>query len=109
MPPSGTRSASRHTARFWWTACWLSLSSAPWGLLLDMRTLQRHNQDGGLLGTLYRVCHMRVAVTFATTLLVVGIGIWQDVYLTGQTAQQRAQTASNTAQAVNSTIGSTKK
>jgi hypothetical protein len=74
------------------------------GLLLDMRTLQIHNRDSGLLNTLYRLGHMRVAVTFATTLLVVGIGIWQDVYLTGQTAQQRAQTASDTAQAVSSTI-----
>ncbi len=79
------------------------------GLLLDMRTLQVHNRDSGLLGTLYRAGHMRVAVTFATTLLVVAVGIWQDVYLTGQTAQQRAQTASNTAQAVNSTIGGPKK
>ncbi len=76
------------------------------GLLLDVRTLQRHNRDSGLLGTLYRVGHMRVAVTFATTLLVVGVGIWQDVYLTGQTAQQRVQTASSTAQAVRSAIGS---
>jgi hypothetical protein len=50
---------------------------------------------------------MRVAVTFATTLLLVAVGIWQDVYLTCQTAQ-RAQTAANTAQAVNSTIGTKK-
>jgi hypothetical protein len=78
------------------------------GLLLDMRTLQLHNRDSGLLGTLYRLGHMRVAVTFATTLLLVAVGIWQDVYLTGQTAQQRAQTAANTAQAVNSTIGTKK-
>jgi outer membrane murein-binding lipoprotein Lpp len=48
---------------------------------------------------------MRVAVTYATTLLIVGIGIWQDVYLAGQTAQQRAQTTSSTAQTVNSAVG----
>jgi hypothetical protein len=84
------------------------------GLLLDIRTLQVHNRDSGLLGTVYRAGHMRLAVTFATTLVVVvvvvvAVGIWQDVYLTGQTAQQRAQTASSTAQAVNSTIGGAKK
>jgi len=38
----------------------------------------------------------------------VAVGLWQDVYLTGQTEQQRAQTAANTAQAVNS-IFDTKK
>lgn len=47
------------------------------GLLLDMRTLQLHNRDSGLLGTLYRLGHMRVAVTFATTLLLVAVGIWR--------------------------------
>jgi hypothetical protein len=76
-------------------------------LLLDMRTLQLQTGTG-LLGTLYRLGHIRVAVTFATTLLLVAVGIWQDVYLTCQTAQQRAQTAANTAQAVNSTIGTKK-
>ncbi len=75
------------------------------GLLLDIRTLQNYDQDQGLIASLYRLGSMRVAVTYATTLLIVGIGIWQDIYLTGQSAQQRAQTASTTAQTVNSNIG----
>jgi len=75
------------------------------GLLLGIRTLQNYDQDQGLIASLYRLGSMRVAVTYATTLLIVGIGIWQDIYLTGQSAQQRAQTASTTAQTVNSNIG----
>lgn len=75
------------------------------GLLLDIRTLQNHDRDQGLIASLYRLGSMRVAVTYATTLLIAGIGIWQDVYLAGQTAQQRAQTASSTAQAINNSIG----
>lgn len=75
------------------------------GLLLDIRSLQNHDRDQSLIASVYRLGSMRVAVTYATTLLIVGLGIWQDVYLTSQTAQQRAQTASSTAQTVNNTIG----
>jgi hypothetical protein len=75
------------------------------GLLLDMRSLQNHDRDQSLIASVYRLGSMRVAVTYATTLLIVGLGIWQNVYLTNQTVQQRAQTTSSTAQTVNNTIG----
>jgi hypothetical protein len=74
------------------------------GLLLDVRTLRNHSDDQGLISTLYRLGSMRVAVTYATTLIVVSVGIWQTIYLTNQTAQQRTQNISNTAQYVN-TVG----
>jgi hypothetical protein len=48
---------------------------------------------------------VRVAVTYATTLLIVAIGVWQNIYLAGQTAQERAQNTSNIAQYVDSKAG----
>ena len=75
------------------------------GLLLDIRALRNHN-DQGLISSIYRLGSVRVAVTYATTLIIVAVSLWQAVYLTGQTAQQRAQNISNTAQYVNSVGGS---
>jgi hypothetical protein len=75
------------------------------GLLLDICTLRIHN-DQGLIGSIYRLGSVRVAVTYATTLIIVGVSLWQAVYLTGQTSQQRAQNISNAAQSLSKTGGS---
>lgn len=75
------------------------------GLLLDICTLRTHN-DQGLIGSIYRLGSVRVAVTYATTLIIVGVSLWQAVYLTGQTTQQRAQNLSNAAQSLSQTAGS---
>lgn len=74
------------------------------GLLLDIRTLRSYN-DRGLMSSIYRLGSIRVGVTYATTLVIVAISLWQAIYLTGQTSQQRAQNISNTAQYVNSIGG----
>jgi hypothetical protein len=74
------------------------------GLRLDICTLRKHNNEG-LMSSIYRLGSVRVAVTYATTLIIVGVGIWQAVYLTDQTSQQRAQNISNTAQYVNGAVG----
>lgn len=76
------------------------------GLLLDIRTLRDHSNEQGLINTLYRLGSVRVAITYATTLIVVGVGIWQTIYVANQTEQERAQNISNTAQYVNSVGGS---
>jgi hypothetical protein len=70
------------------------------GLLLDIETLRKHHGDQGLISNIYRLGAVRVAVTYATTLIIVGVGVWQTVYLTGQSAQERAQNIANTAQYV---------
>jgi hypothetical protein len=75
------------------------------GVLLDLRTVRDHTGDQQLISSLYRIGSMRGAVTYATTLIVVGVGIWQTVYLAGQTSQQRAQNFANTAQYVNGVAG----
>jgi hypothetical protein len=75
------------------------------GLLLDMATLRKHD-DQGLMGAIYRIGGVRVGITYATTLVVVAVSLWQAVYLTGQTAQQRAQNVSTAAQYLNSSSGS---
>jgi hypothetical protein len=75
------------------------------GILLDIRTLRNHSNDQGLISTIYRLGSLRVAVTYITTLIVVGVGIWQTVYVTNQTAQERTQNISNTAQYVNGVGG----
>lgn len=75
------------------------------GLLLDICTLRIHN-DQGLIGSIYRLGSVRVGVTYATTLIIVGVSLWQAVYLTGQTSQQRAQNLSNAAQSLSKTGGS---
>jgi hypothetical protein len=77
------------------------------GLLLDISTLRIHN-DQGLIGSIYRLGSVRVGVTYATTLIIVGVSLWQAVYLTGQTSQQRAQNLSNAAQSLSNTAGSGK-
>jgi hypothetical protein len=74
------------------------------GLLLDLRTLQKYN-DQELLARIYRLGSARVAVTLVTTLVVVGVSLWQAVYLTDQTAQQRAQNFSSAAQYTNQNLG----
>jgi Family of unknown function (DUF6185) len=65
------------------------------GLLLDVRTLQMQN-NLGRMSSIYRLGSVRVAVTYATTLIIVALGLWQAIYLTSLTTQQRAQTISNT-------------
>lgn len=75
------------------------------GLILDFRTLQVYHRGYGLIGTLYQISTVRIAVTYATTLLIVAIGVWQNVYLANQTAQERAQNTSNIAQYVNGQAG----
>ena len=74
------------------------------GLLLDLRTLRRYN-DQELLGGIYRLGGVRVAVTLVTTLIVVGVSLWQAVYLTDQTTQQRVQNFSSAAQYTNQNLG----
>jgi hypothetical protein len=74
-------------------------------LILDFRTLQVYHRGYGLIGTLYQISTVRIAVTYATTLLIVAIGVWQNVYLANQTAQERAQNTSNIAQYVNGQAG----
>ncbi len=74
------------------------------GLLLDLRTLRNYN-DQELLGGIYRLGSVRVAVTLVTTLVVVGVSLWQAVYLAGQTAQQRAQNFSNAAAYTSQNLG----
>ena len=68
------------------------------GVLLEVY-LERANRRG-LISNIYRLGAVRVAVTYATTLIIVGVGVWQTVYLTGQSAQERAQNIANTAQYV---------
>jgi uncharacterized membrane protein YidH (DUF202 family) len=75
------------------------------GLLLDLGTLRIHN-DQKLIDNIYRLGSVRVAVTYATTLVIVGVSLWQAVYLTSQTAQQRAQNLSTAAQQLNQSAGS---
>jgi hypothetical protein len=70
------------------------------GLLLDVQTLQERG-NLKLIRQIYDLDHVRVVVTSVTTLIVVGVGLWQAIYLTGQTAEQRTQTISNTSQYVN--------
>jgi len=77
------------------------------GLLLDISTLQKHN-DQGAIGSIYRLGSVRVGVTYATTLIIVGVSLWQAVYLTGQSAQQRATNLSNAAQTISNVGGSGK-
>jgi hypothetical protein len=74
------------------------------GLLLDIQTLRRYN-DHGLIDRIYQLGGVRVAVTYATTLILVGVSLWQAVYLTNQTAQQRLQNLSNAAQYTNQSAG----
>lgn len=77
------------------------------GLLLDFRTLRKYD-DQELLGGIYRLGSVRVAVTLVTTVVVVGVSLWQAVYLTDQTAAQRAQNFSSAAQYTNTNLGSQK-
>ena len=56
------------------------------GVLLDLDTL-RSRKNERLISSIYRLGSVRVAVAYLTTLIVVGIGIWQAFYLTGQTAE----------------------
>jgi len=74
------------------------------GLFLDFRTLSNYEQQP-LLGTIYRLGSVRVAVTSVTAVIVVGISLWQAVYLTDQTTQQRAQNFSNAAQYTGTSFG----
>jgi hypothetical protein len=74
------------------------------GLFLDFRTL-RNYEEQPLLGTIYRLGSVRVAVTSVTAVIVVGVSLWQAVYLTDQTAQQRAQNVSNAAQYTGTSFG----
>lgn len=64
------------------------------GLLLDVRTLRV--QSNLSLSSIYRLGGVRVAVTYVTTLIIVALGLWQAIYLTSLTTQQRAQTISST-------------
>ena len=77
------------------------------GILLDFSTLRNNHVDQGLAKNLYPFGSLRVAVTALTTLIVVGVTVWQTIYLTHQTAEQRAQNIANTAQYVNSVGGIT--
>jgi hypothetical protein len=74
------------------------------GLFLDFRTL-RNYEEQPLLGTIYRLGSVRVAVTSVTAVVVIGISLWQAIYLTDQTTQQRAQNLSNAAQYTNTSFG----
>jgi hypothetical protein len=74
------------------------------GLFLDFRTLQNYEEQP-LLGTIYRLGSVRVAVTSVTAVIVVGVSLWQAVYLTDQTTQQRAQNVSNAAQYTGTSFG----
>lgn len=74
------------------------------GLLLDLRTLHQVPGDG-VIDRVYQLGRVRVAVTYVTTLIVVGVSVWQAVYLTDQTAQQRAQNFSNAATYANGAAG----
>lgn len=74
------------------------------GLFLDFRTL-RNYEEQPLLGTIYRLGGVRVAVTSVTAVVVVGISLWQAIYLTDQTTQQRAQNFSNAAQYTGTSFG----
>jgi Family of unknown function (DUF6185) len=74
------------------------------GLLLDIQALRKYD-DGGLIDSIYRLGSVRLAVTYATTLIIVGVSVWQAVYLTNQTAQQRLENLSNAAQYTNSAAG----
>jgi Family of unknown function (DUF6185) len=65
------------------------------GLLLDVHTLQVQSNLGPI-SRIYRFGSVRVAVTYVTTLIIVALGVWQAIYLTSLTTQQRAQTISNT-------------
>jgi hypothetical protein len=71
------------------------------GVLLDVGMLSNRNADQGIIKNLYPFSSMRIAVTTLTTLIVVGVTVWQTIYLADQTAQQRAQNLSNTAQYLN--------
>ena len=70
------------------------------GILLDIHTLRNYTGDEGKLGSLYRLGSLRGTVAVATTLIVVAVTVWQTIYLKDQTAQERAQNISNTAQYV---------
>jgi hypothetical protein len=77
------------------------------GLLLDLRTLRKLRREPGdeVIDRVYQLGRVRVAVTYVTTLIVVGVSVWQAVYLTNQTAQQRAQNLSNAATYANGVAG----
>jgi len=76
------------------------------GLILDIEGFRKLGMTSGDIRKIYNLDTVRGVVTSITTLIVVALGIWQAIYLTGQTADQRAQTISDTSQFAHDAAGS---
>lgn len=63
------------------------------GVLMDGRTLALHQRALGRIATLYHLATLRVALTYAATLLIALIGFWQQAHVEDKIAQERAQIA----------------
>lgn len=76
------------------------------GILMDQRTLSLHHRSLGWVAALYRTATLRTAVSYAVALVITFIGIWQQIHVTNNVDQQRAQIVSQVIQQARSQLTS---
>lgn len=65
--------------------------TAALAVIMDARVLRRRGVNINYLIDIYRLSTLRVSLTYASTILIIIIGVWQQAHVNNQVSQERAQ------------------